>query len=341
MPRRRDLFLVSLTAALALAFAAAGCGGEDSVDGAGATGGGTKLTLVAYSTPQEAYEEIVPAFQATVEGMGVSFDQSYGSSGEQSRAVEAGLPADVLAFSLEPDITRLVEAGLVAEDWKEDEYDGMVTESVVVFAVRKGNPKNIRTWDDLVRDDIEVITPNPFTSGGARWNLMAAYGAKREEGKTHEQAVEFLGDLLANTPVQDKSAREALQTFVGGKGDVMLAYENEAIIAQQKDQELDYVVPDATILIENPVAVPTESGAKAQAFVDFLRTPAAQRIFAGKGYRPVVEAVLGEFDFPQPPGLFTIEDVGGWAEVSERFFDRENGIVARIEAGLGVSTESS
>ena len=332
---------ICLTALLA-AVSAAGCGG---VSGSSAEGGaeGGRLTLVAYSTPREAYEEIVPSFQETAAGSGVSFDQSYGSSGEQSRAVEAGLPADVIAFSLEPDVARLVEAGLVAEDWASDEFKGMVTDSVVVFAVRKGNPKEIRTWDDLVREDVEVITPNPFTSGGARWNLMAAYGAQRELGKPHEQAVGFLGQLLANTAVQNKSAREALQTFVGGKGDVMIAYENEAITAQQKGEELDYVIPDQTILIENPVAVVTESGnrQKAEAFVDFLRGPEAQRIFADKGYRPVLGEVLAAVSYPAPSALFTIEDLGGWESVTERFFDREEGIVAKIEQELGVSTESS
>jgi sulfate transport system substrate-binding protein len=171
---------------------------------------------------------------------------------------------------------------------------------------------------------------------------MAAYGAQRELGKSHEEAVDFLGQLLANTAVQGKSAREALQTFVGGKGDVMIAYENEAITAQQKGEELDYVIPDQTILIENPVAVVTESGnhEKAQAFVDFLRGPEAQRIFAEKGYRPVLGEVLAAISYPAPSALFTIDDLGGWESVTERFFDREEGIVAKIEQELGVSTDS-
>jgi sulfate/thiosulfate-binding protein len=325
--------------ALIAAVSAAGCGGVSS---AGGGGDGGRLTLVAYSTPREAYEEIIPAFQETLVGSGVSVDQSYGSSGEQSRAVEAGLPADVVAFSLAPDVTRLVEEGLVEENWAQDEFDGMVTHSVVVLAVRKGNPKQIESWDDLVREDVEVITPNPFTSGGARWNLMAAYGAQRELGNSHEQAVEFLAQLLSNTAVQNKSAREALQTFVGGKGDVMLAYENEAITAQQNGEELDYVVPDQTILIENPVAVVSESGnlEKAQAFLDYLRSPEAQRVFGEKGYRPVLDEVLAAFSYPAPSALFTIDDLGGWETVTERFFDREEGIVARIEQELGVSTDS-
>ena len=200
-----------------------------------AEGGDKKITLVAYSTPREAYEAIIPAFQETADGEGVDFEQSYAASGEQSRAVESGLPADFVAFSLEPDVTRLVDAGLVDANWADDEYKGMVTDSVVVFVVRPGNPKNIQTWDDLLQEGLEVITPNPFTSGGAHWNIMAAYGAQLEQGKTEEEGVEYLRELfLNNVPVQDKSAREALQTFTGGKGDVLLAYENEAIFAQNE-----------------------------------------------------------------------------------------------------------
>jgi sulfate/thiosulfate transport system substrate-binding protein len=322
---------------LALLTLAAGCGGAENATGA--QGGDVKLSLVAYSTPREAYEEIIPAFGKTDEGAGVGFDQSYGSSGEQSRAVESGLPADVVGFSLEPDVTRLVDAGLVADDWADDDYAGMVTDSVVVFAVRKGNPEGIQGWDDLLKDGIEVITPNPFTSGGAQWNLMAAYGAQLELGKSEEEAVDYLRELLGQVPVQDKSARESLQTFAGGKGDVLLAYENEAIFAQQNGEEIDYVIPDQTILIESPVAVTTDAPAQAQAFVDFLHTPEAQRIFGEKGYRPVVEDVLAEFDYPTPSNLFTIADLGGWADVRERFFDRENGIVANINEDLGVPTE--
>jgi sulfate/thiosulfate transport system substrate-binding protein len=325
-------------AAVVVPLVATGCGGEAS----GAGEGGETPSLVAYSTPREAYEEIIPAFQKTASGAGVDFEQSYGSSGEQSRAVESGLEADVVSFSLEPDIARLVDAGLVAKDWSSDEHDGMVTDSVVVFVVREGNPENIQTWDDLLKDAVEVITPNPFTSGGAKWNIMAAYGAQLEQGKSEDEAIDYLRQLFTDhVPVQDKSAREALQTFSAGKGDVMLAYENEAIFAQQSGQPFDYVVPDETILIENPVAVVTEGDnqASAQAFVDFLRTPDAQRIFGEKGYRPVVKDVLAEFDYPEPPGLFTIADVGGWDEVNTRFFGREESVFADIENELGLPTD--
>jgi len=329
----RARFGAALLAAVAVL--AAGCG-------SGGAGGGDRLTLVAYSTPREAYEQLIPAFQKTDAGKGISFSQSYGSSGDQSRAIQNGLAGDVVALSLEPDMTKLVDAGLVAKDWNAGDHKGMVTDSVVVLVVRKGNPKNIRTWDDLVKPGIEVIEPNPFTSGGAKWNVMAAYGAQLKAGRTHEQAVAWLEQMFRNVPVQDKSAREALQTFIGGKGDVMLAYENEAITAQQKEQAVDYVVPDNTILIENPIAVVNKSknATASKAFVDFLLSTEAQTIFAQKGYRPVNEQVAATANFPKPSGLFTIDDLGGWSEVNKKFFDKEAGIVADIERKVGVSVGS-
>ena len=301
-----------------------------------------ELTLVAYSTPKAAYDAIIPLFQATPAGQGVQFESSYGASGDQSRAVEAGLPADVVAFSLAPDITRLVKDGMVASTWNSNQYKGMVTDSVVVFVVRKGNPKGIKTWDDLVKPGIGVVEPNPFTSGGARWNVIAAYGAQIKQGKTEDQAVAYLTALFKNVVSQDSSARAALQTFVAGQGDVMLAYENEAIAAQQGGQDVDYIVPDQTILIENPVAITNVGDVpdKAKAFVDYLITPDAQNAYASKGYRPIVPAVASQYaaQFPQPSGLFTINDLGlgGWDTVTTKFFDKTNGIVAKIEEGIGV-----
>ena len=296
-----------------------------------------KLTLVAYSTPREAYAKIIEAFQKTPAGRDVSFDQSYGGSGEQSRAVEQGLPADVIAFSLAPDITRLIPKGLVAKDWNNDAHRGMVTRSVVVFALRDGNPKKIRKWSDLTRSGIEVLTPNPFTSGGARWNVMAAYGAQIRLGKTHKQAVSYLENLFRHVPVQDKSARDSLQTFLGGKGDALLAYENEALFAQKKGQAVQFVIPKETILIENPVAVVKTSKHKteARAFVRFLRSPEAQRIFAENGYRPVLKSVAKQYKFPSRPGLFRIDRFGGWAKVDKRFFDPTRGIMAGIQRKIG------
>jgi sulfate transport system substrate-binding protein len=291
------------------------------------------LTLVAYSTPREAYEAIIPLFQASEGGAGVTFDQSYGGSGDQSRAVEAGLPADIVALSLEPDVTRLIEPGLIAEDWNAGEHKGMVTDSVVALAVRPGNPKGIAGWDDLQRDDVQTITPNPLTSGGARWNVMAAWGAQLEQGKTEDDAKAYLRGLFQRVPVQDKSARESLQTFIGGLGDVLLGYENEFLLAQANGEELEFVVPEQTILIENPVAVVATSAnpERAQAFVDFLYTPEAQRVYGEKGYRPVLADVLAEFAYPTPAALFTIEEFGGWADVTTKFFNPDTGIVAEVQ----------
>jgi sulfate/thiosulfate transport system substrate-binding protein len=332
-------------AALLATLAVSACGGTSAESSGGEGGGGEgggSLTLVAYSTPEEAFREIIPAFNETPEGEGVSFDQSYASSGEQSRAVEGGLPADVVDFSLEPDMTRLVEAGLVDEDWNQNEHNGMVTDSVVVFMVRKGNPENIQTWDDLIKPGIEVIEPNPFTSGGAKWNIMAAYGAQLENGKSEEEARRYLTELFEHVPVLDKSARESLQTFASGKGDVLLGYENEAILARASGEEIDYIVPDETILIENPLAVVNESEnlETAEAFVDFLYTPEAQQIFADKGYRPVVDGVESPHDFPTPAKLFDIAQLGGWDKVNDEFFDPEAGIVAEIFQSQGKSTAS-
>jgi sulfate/thiosulfate-binding protein len=298
-----------------------------------------ELSLVAYSTPQAAYEQIIKAFNATTRGKNITFTQSYGASGDQSRAVVAGLSADYVAFSLEPDVTRLVKEGFVAADWNEDPYGGNVTDSVVVLVVRKGNPKNITGWADLTKPGIEVITANPFTSGGARWNVMAAYGQIIKNGGTEADGVDYLKALFKNVPVQDDSARKSLATFTSGKGDVLLAYENEAIFAQQKGQDIDYVVPDSTILIENPIAVTSTSAhpEQAKAFYDFVRTPEAQAIFAKNGYRPVIDGVDSPYDFPKPTGEFTIADLGGWSDVTKKFFDPAGSVMADVENGIGVS----
>jgi sulfate/thiosulfate-binding protein len=341
-PRGDARLLAAGAISAVLALGVAACGG--SSDDSSSDGSGGTIDLVAYSTPQEAYEgDIEPAFSETSDGSGVDFKNSFGSSGDQSRAVEAGLPADVVHLSLEPDMQRLVDAGLVAEDWNSGEYKGIVQNSVVVFVTRPGNPEGIESWEDLVSGDVEIITPNPFTSGGARWNLMAAYGSQIEAGKSEEEALDFVAQILENTPVQDASARDALQTFIGGKGDVLLAYENEALGAIAAGEELEYSIPDETILIETPFAVTEESDDPdaAQGFSDFLYSEEGQRLFAENGYRPVDEAVLAEYkdQFPTPADLFTIEEFGGWETVSTEFFDPAEGSVAAIEADLGVATE--
>ena len=330
---RRIVFVFSLVALAIMVSAVARASGKD-----------VKLSLIAYSTPREAYAKLIPMFQATPAGKGVSFTQSYGASGDQARAVQAGLNADIVALSLAPDVDQLVKAGLVDANWKRQSYKGMVTDSVVVFAVRDGNPKHIRGWDDLLKPGIEVITPNPFTSGGARWNVMAAYGAWLKLGKTKPQAQAKLLQLFQRVAVQDKSARDALNTFLSGKGDVLLTYESEAIAAKLAGQNVQYVIPRSTILIENPIAVTrtTDHKSEAQAFVRFLKTPAAQQVFADRGYRPVVKSVLekNRKKFPVRPGQFTIDQLGlgGWDKVQRDFFDPDRGVIAAIERKVGGAT---
>lgn len=303
-----------------------------------------KLSLVAYSTPREAYAKLIPLFQKTPEGNGVTFTQSYGSSGEQARAVKAGLRADIVALSLAPDIDELVRAGLVDAKWNRQSYKGIVHDSVVVFAVRDGNPKRIKAWDDLLKPGVDVITPNPFTSGGARWNVMAAYGSWVKLKKTKKQAQAKLLRLFLNVSVQDKSARDSLNTFLSGKGDVLLTYENEAIAAQRAGQQIQYVIPRQTILIENPIAVlkGSQNIETARQFLRFLKSPPAQQVFADYGYRPIVPNVLAanRKKFPVRPGLFTIDErwLGGWTRVQKEFFDPDTGVMARIERQVGGST---
>jgi sulfate transport system substrate-binding protein len=305
---------------------------------------GTKLSLVAYSTPREAYGKLIPLFQKTAAGKDVDFSQSYGASGEQTRAVKAGLDADIVALSLAPDMDELVGAGKVDAKWKRQSYKGMVTNSVVVFVVRDGNPKHIKSWNDLIRPGIEIVTPNPFTSGGARWNIMAAYGSWRKQGKTDKQAQANLLKLWKNVSVQDTSARASLSTFNSGKGDVLLAYENEAYFSRMQGLNLQWVIPKTTILIENPIAVTKDSPDKttANGFLRFLRTPGAQQVFADYGYRPVVKSVenANRKKFPVRPGIFTIDQLGlgGWDKVQKRFFDPSNSVMARFQRLVGGST---
>jgi sulfate/thiosulfate transport system substrate-binding protein len=318
---------ISSTLLLALAFPALAAGASRD----------TKLALVVYSTPREAYGQLIPAFQKTAAGKDVSFSQSYGASGEQSRAVASGLDADVVAFSLAPDITSLVQKKLVSQNWNKDKWHGMVTRSVVVFVVRDGNPKKLKTWNDLLKPGVQIVTPNPFTSGGARWNVMAAYGGALRAGKTPKQAETYLARMWKHVVAQPASAREGLQTFLAGRGDVFLAYENEALFAQQKGQPVQFVIPKATILIENPIAVTSTSTHKAQAkaFLSFLRTKPAQRIFAQNGYRPVIKGVTQGLNFPNRPQLFTIKYVGGWPRVEKKFFDPRTGVMAKIVGSNG------
>jgi len=338
--RSKGIAVIAALGVLAAALAAtAGIGSA-----APARSTDTRLNLVAYSTPREAYGKLVPAFQKTAAGKDVSFTQSYGASGEQVRAIKAGLDFDIAALSLAPDMDELVADGKVDAKWKKQSYKGMVHNSVVVFVVRDGNPKKIRSWNDLIRPGVEIITPNPFTSGGARWNIMAAYGAWRKVGKTDRQAQANLLKLWKNVAVQDTSARASLNTFNSGKGDVLLAYENEAYFSRMQGLDLQWVIPKATILIENPIAVNKTSADRetANAFLRFLRTPASQQVFADYGYRPVLKSFenANRKKFPIRPGLFTIDQLGlgGWEKVQKRFFDPKDSIMARFQREVGGST---
>jgi sulfate transport system substrate-binding protein len=322
--------------AVALGLGVAACGSSSSASGG-------PINLVAYSTPETVYDkELIPAFQKTSDGSGAQFSTSFGPSGDQSRAVAAGQPADYVHLSIEPDMQNLVDAGIVDSSWDQNPYHGIVQDSVVVFVVRKGNPKGIESWDDLVKPGVEVVTPNVFSSGGAKWNLLAAYGAQIEEGKTPTEALDFLKSLLENAVAQPGSASDALTTFTNGKGDVLLSYESDAIEAQKAGEDIDYVVPDDTILIETPAATTADASTQAQDFLKFLWTPEAQQLWADGGYRPVNKQVLAKNKdkFPVPPGLFTVDDpsIGGWEKANADFFDPTNGSVAKIEEDLGVST---
>jgi sulfate/thiosulfate transport system substrate-binding protein len=327
--------------ALAATLGIAACGEDEASGGDGAGG---KIDLVAYSTPQQAFEEgIIPGFENAPGGEGVEVSTSFGASGDQRRAVEAGQQADLVDFSLEPDMASLVEAGKVAENWNAGQYKGIITNSVVTLSVRPGNPKNIQSWEDLVTGDVEIITPNPATSGGAKWNIMAAYGSQIQQGRSEQEALDFVAQIFENTSVLDDSARDSLQTFASGKGDVLIGYENEALQAQDEGIDLEFVIPDQTILIENPAAVTTEAQdpEAAQALLDFILTDEGQQIFADYHYRPVVPSVLEQNRdaFPELPGQFTIADFGGWSKVDDEFFDDELGKVTQILREQGAPVE--
>jgi sulfate/thiosulfate transport system substrate-binding protein len=320
----------------------AGCGGaSDEVGGTDtpkASSGGSasvKLSLVGYSVAKQAYDQIIPAFNKTDAGQGITFSQSYGASGDQSRKVESGFGADIVHFSLEPDITRLVKSGQVDDDWASNQYKGVPFGSVVTIIVRKGNPKGIKTWDDLLKPGIEVVTPNPFSSGSAKWNLLAPYADKSNGGQDEKAGLAYLQKLIGDhVKVQPKSGREATETFNQGTGDALLTYENEALFDERNGDDVEHVTPDATFKIENPIAVVKTSKhlQQAQAFVDFLYSKDGQEAIAKAGFRPVDDAVKQEHaaDFPDPAKLWTIDDLGGWSDVNKELFDADNGKVAKI-----------
>jgi sulfate transport system substrate-binding protein len=327
--------LAPLFAGLAMA----GCGGAaDTKDATASSGGGGgtggTVSLVAYSTPEVVYDEIIPAFQKTAAGKGVKFKTSFGASGEQSRAVEAGLKADVVHFSLAPDVDRLVKANLVAKDWPTAApHDGFPETSLVSFIVRKGNPKAIKGWDDLLKPGVKVITPNPFTSGAAKWNLLGGF---------QHGGIDYVSKLIKDhVPVQPKSGREALQTFTSGEGDVLISYEYEYATAVKKgEKDIELVQPQDTLKIQNPIAVTEGASPAAKAFVDYVFSPAGQQHFADWGYRPTDPATLAKnkSKFSDPQKVTTIDKLGGWSKLNDQLFDPQKGSVAKIEEDAGVST---
>jgi sulfate/thiosulfate-binding protein len=305
------------------------------------------LTLGAYTVPKEVYQkEIIPAFQKMWEektGQSVKFEESYIASGAQSRAIVAGFEADIAALSLEQDVNRLQEEGLITHDWKGRKYNGFVTRSIVVIAYRNGNPKNIRGWPDLAREDVDVLYPSPKTSGGAMWDVNAVYGAGLKAGEEesgtpdHDLAKELLKSIQKRVKTMDKSGRASVTTFENGIGDALLTYENEALLRQKSGRDFPFLIPEATILIENPIALVDRNVDKhgnrevAIAFIDFVLSSKAQRLFAMFGFRPVDEEVAEEFaeKFPKPPLLFDISYLGGWEQVSKEIYGAD-GIWSRI-----------
>jgi sulfate transport system substrate-binding protein len=338
--RRRSVNAALLAALFALAAVVAGCGSSSS-DSSSSSGGG-KLDVVGYSTPESVYQEVLePAFEKTSAGKGISFSNSFGASGDQSRAVVAGQPAAVVHFSQAGDMERLVEEGeLVSKDWEKQPYGGIATDSLVVILVKKGNPLGIKSFKDLeTNEDAEVVTPNPFSSGSARWNIMAIYGSALEEGKSPDQALAAVKTVLEATVAQPGSGRDAFSAFSQGQGNVLLTYENEAIKAEKEGEDVEYVIPSSTLQIETPIAV-TEKAPEpaAEDFLKFLWSDEGQELWAENGYRPVNPKLVDPKQFPTPKELFKISQFGGWGKVNDDFFDEETGSVAKIEGELGVST---
>ncbi|MHA0288064.1 sulfate ABC transporter substrate-binding protein [Mycobacterium sp. C3-094] len=333
LPNRwRAVAALALTTSLV---AACGGGSSDVAGGDGASDADTTLTLVAYAVPEPGWSKIIPAFAATPEGKGVAVTTSYGASGDQSRAVVDGKSADLVNFSVEPDVTRLVKADKVAKDWNAGATKGIPFGSVVSLVVRKGNPKNIRDWDDLLQPGLEVVTPSPLSSGSAKWNLLAPYAAKSDGGKKAQAGLDFVNKLVTeHVKTRPGSGREATDVFLQGSGDVLISYENEAINVERQGKPVEHVNPPQTFKIENPVAVTTTSThqQQANALKNFLYTPEGQKLWAEAGFRPVDPAVAAQFasDFPTPQKLWTIADLGGWSDVDPALFDKDNGSITKI-----------
>jgi sulfate/thiosulfate transport system substrate-binding protein len=307
---------------------------------------GTTVNLVAYSTPKPVMQKLITRFQHQSAGKGVSFTQSYGPSGSQARAVAAGQPCDVAFLSTGLDIDTLVSAGLVSKSWTKAPFGGIVADSVVSFIVRPGNPKHIHTWKDLIKPGVQVVTPDPFPSGSAKWNVLAAYGQARKSGMTDKQAVGYVTKLFKHVVEQDSSGSNAASTFFSGKGDVLITYESEAYAAFAAGKKGKLVVPKRTMLIQLPMVATKSASSAAKAFVSYAHAPKQQRIFAANGYRPVVKSVLKSSSlalwrkrYATGP-TFNIRDklFGGWLKANRVWFDESNGRMVKIEQQVGGPT---
>ena len=332
--RRRVRYVGALALTVGVVAACQG-GPSDVVGGSGPANAHTSLTLVAYSAPEPGWSKVIPAFNSSDEGKGVQVVTSYGASGDQSRGVAEGKPADLVNFSVEPDVTRLVKAGKVSKDWNADATKGIPFGSVVTLVVRKGNPKNIKDWDDLLRPGIEVITPSPLSSGSAKWNLLAPYAVKSEGGTNGQAGIYFIHKLVSDhVKLRPGSGREATDVFVQGSGDVLISYENEAIATERAGKPVEHVIPPQTFKIENPLAVVNASQHldAAVAFKNFQYTAAAQKVWAQAGFRPVDPAVAADFrdQYPAPAKLWTIADLGGWGTADPQLFDKNTGSITKI-----------
>jgi len=331
--RRRWVALgAALTAAV---LGVTGCGSSSSKD---------DVSIVGFSILKGVNAKVIADFETTAAGKDVKFAQSYGASGDQSRSVVSGLKADVVHFSLEGDLTRLVDEGIVASDWNAGPTQGIASQSVVVIAVRKGNPKNIKGWSDLIKPGVKIVTPDPGSSGSARWNILAAYGSVIAQGGTEAQATDYLKKFYGNVATLPKSGREATSTFQSGVGDVLISYENEAIAARASGADIDYFVPDQTLLIQNPAAVTKTASQAGKDFLAYLLSKDGQLDYAENGFRPLVD--VGAFTakgandpanpFPAPTTLLTVaKDFGGWPAAATKFFDDKDGLVTKIQAAAG------
>jgi sulfate transport system substrate-binding protein len=301
------------------------------------------LDLVAYSTPKAVMAAEESAFAATPQGAGVNFVNSFGPSTSQANAVAAGQPADLVFLSWPGDVQILVNAGLVSPKWDEQSYKGIVANTVLVFALRNGNPKKITQWADLTKEGVEIITPNPASSGSAKWNILGAYAAQRHLGKTDAQAVDFVKALFRNVVAQPPSGSTATAQFLAGEGDVLLTFEAESITANQAagTDEIQYVIPKQTMLVQLPIAAMEKSPNlyPANLFIQYLKSTPAQVIFGQKGFRPVNKAAAAQFKFPIRPGEIQITDpvLGGYAAVQSRWF-QQGALMDQIESAVGGPT---